>query len=156
RTREADDPSIAFLDAWACVGEVLTFYQERIANEGYLRTATERRSVLELASLVGYRPKPGVSATVFLAYTLDDTANTVIPKGTKAQSVPGAGEQPQLFETEEDTEARGEWNALRPKMREPQKITWANVDKIESLWIRGTATRFDGRDPLLFVFAEDK
>jgi len=41
-TRDSDDPAIALLDAWATVGDVLTFYQERIANEGYLRTATER------------------------------------------------------------------------------------------------------------------
>ena len=48
-TRAPDDPAIALLDAWATVADVLTFYQERIANEGFLRTATERRSVLELA-----------------------------------------------------------------------------------------------------------
>ena len=42
-TRAPDDAAIAFLDAWATVADVLTFYQERIANEGYLRTATERR-----------------------------------------------------------------------------------------------------------------
>ena len=54
-TREESDPSIALLDGWATVADVLGFYQERIANnEGYLRTATERRSVLELARLVGY------------------------------------------------------------------------------------------------------
>src|SRR5687767_11828011 len=47
-TRAPYDASIAMLDAWATVGDVLTFYQERIANEGYLRTATERRSILEL------------------------------------------------------------------------------------------------------------
>ena len=47
-TRSTEDPAIALLDAWASVADVLTFYQERIANEGYLRTATERRSVLEL------------------------------------------------------------------------------------------------------------
>jgi hypothetical protein len=44
-TRELSDPSIALLDAWAVVADVLTFYQERIANEGYLMTATERRSI---------------------------------------------------------------------------------------------------------------
>src|SRR4051794_37085458 len=38
-TREGSDPAIALLDAWAMVADVLTFYQERIANEGYLRTA---------------------------------------------------------------------------------------------------------------------
>ena len=62
-TRTATDPAIALLDAWAAVADVLTFYQERIANEGYLRTATERRSVLELARLVGYAVRPGVAAT---------------------------------------------------------------------------------------------
>src|SRR4051794_35998871 len=44
-TREHDDPAIAMLDAWAITADVLTFYQERIANEAYLRTATERRSL---------------------------------------------------------------------------------------------------------------
>jgi hypothetical protein len=37
-TRDSADPAIALLDAWAIVADVLTFYQERIANEGYLRT----------------------------------------------------------------------------------------------------------------------
>ena len=32
-TRELSDPSIAMLDAWAVVADVLTFYQQRIANE---------------------------------------------------------------------------------------------------------------------------
>ena len=40
--RDPDDPAIALLDAWATVADVVTFYQERIANEGFLRTATER------------------------------------------------------------------------------------------------------------------
>src|SRR5207248_334292 len=41
--RSLDDPTVALLDAWATVTDVMTFYQERIANEGFLRTATERR-----------------------------------------------------------------------------------------------------------------
>src|SRR5260221_13654608 len=92
-TRDVSDPSIAMLDAWATVADVLTFYQERIANEGYLRTATERRSILELARLVGYNLRPGVSASVYLAYTLEDgAAETTIPVGSRSQSLPGAGE----------------------------------------------------------------
>src|SRR5262249_2348691 len=69
-TRADDDFTIAMLDAWAAVGDVLTFYQERIANESYTRTATERRSLVELANLVGYIPRPGVAATAYLAFTL--------------------------------------------------------------------------------------
>jgi len=63
-TRDPGDPAIALLDSWAVVADVLTFYTERFVNEGYLRTATERRSVLELARLIGYALRPGVSATV--------------------------------------------------------------------------------------------
>jgi hypothetical protein len=62
-TRALDDPSMAILDAAAVVADVLTFYQERIANEGFLRTATERRSVLEMARAIGYELNPGVAAT---------------------------------------------------------------------------------------------
>ena len=77
-TRELNDPSIALLDAWAAVADVLTFYEERIANEGYLRTAVERRSILELARLVGFRLRPGISASVYLAFTVSDGFNGII------------------------------------------------------------------------------
>src|ERR1043165_4339873 len=71
-TRDDDDFSIALLDAWATVADVLTFYEERIANEAYLRTATERLSVLELARLINYQLRPGVAASAYLAFTLED------------------------------------------------------------------------------------
>jgi len=40
----AEDPDgfvYALISAWAAVGDNLAFYQERILNEGFLRTATE-------------------------------------------------------------------------------------------------------------------
>ena len=72
-TRSRDDPAIAFLDAWALVADVLSFYQERVANEGFLRTLQERRSALELARAIGYELKPGVAASVQLAFTMEDS-----------------------------------------------------------------------------------
>lgn len=152
-TREHDDPAIAMLDAWATVGDVLTFYQERILNEGYLRTATERRSILEIARLVGYQLKPGVSSTVYVAYTVEDDAKTIIPAGSKSQSIPGADEKPQTFETEEDIDARGAWNALRPRLTKPQVITPAAVGTRETLWLADANTRLEAGDTLLFVFS---
>ncbi len=90
KSRAVDDPTMALIDSWAVIGDVLTFYQERIANEGYLRTATERMSVLNLARLVGYTPRPGVAASVYLAYLLDkDAAPAEIPQGAKSNSIPG-------------------------------------------------------------------
>src|SRR5262249_13674051 len=102
RTREDDDFTIALLDAWATVADVLTFYQERIANESYLHTATERLSLVELARLIGYRLRPGVAASVYLAFIVEDAPGAprraTIDVGVKAQSIPGPDEQAQTFE----------------------------------------------------------
>ena len=58
KTRDNDDFTIAFLDATSMMLDILTFYQERLANESYLRTATELRSLTELSRLIGYQPAP--------------------------------------------------------------------------------------------------
>lgn len=157
RTREADDPAIALLDAWAVGADVLSFYQERIANEGYLRTATERRSVLELARLVDYRLRPGVAASVYLAYTIEQNAAPVtIPAGARSQSVPAPGEQMQTFETAEPLDARYEWNALQPRQTQPQEITWDGISggAIDTIWLTGTASNLKANDRLLFQFGD--
>ena len=149
RTRAPSDPAIALLDAAATMLDVLTFYQERIANEGYLRTATERRSILELARLVGYAPRPGVAATVYLAYTMDDNSEPVeIPTGAGAQSVPEQDALPQTFETSQKLEARKEWNNLRPRGARPQRIELLT----DTLFFEGTETNLKPNDPLLLVF----
>src|SRR5258705_10744803 len=72
-TRDQDDFTIALLDGWATLADVLTFYQERIANESWLRTATERDSILRLAQLIGYRLKPGLAAETPPSFFLDET-----------------------------------------------------------------------------------
>lgn len=147
RTRERSDASIALLDAWALVGDVLTFYQERIAHEGFLRTATERRSVLELARLVGYALRPGVAASVHLAYTLEDQSEPVeIPEGARVNSVPGPGEQMEAFETSEKLQARSAFNAITPRLTQPQ--TAADIRR-DGLYLKGTETDLKPNAPLL-------
>ncbi|NER82508.1 MAG: putative baseplate assembly protein, partial [Leptolyngbya sp. SIO1D8] len=155
KTRLPEDFSIALLDAWATVADVLTFYQERIANEGYLRTATERRSILELARLVGYQLRPGVSASVYLAFTLEKDFNdekVFIPAGTQAQSVPQPGELPQTFETEKDEPARTDWNQLQPRLTRPQYITSNNLFRVPTLYVQGIDSNLKANDRMLFLF----
>lgn len=154
-TRDAADPSLALLDAAATLADVLTFYQERIANEGFLRTATERSSVLQLARAIGYELKPGVAAAVYLAFTLDDTpaspAQTVIPAGTQVQSIPAKqGELPQTFETSVEFVARKAWNALRPRPTRPQDLSKGAT----TLYLAGVETRLQPGDYLLLVGTE--
>ncbi len=165
-TREPSDPSIALLDAWAVLADVLTFYQERIANEGYLPTAVERRSIVELAKLIGYRPRPGVSASVKLAFTAALDFKGVIPKGTRAQSVPGTGENAQFFETSDDLSARDAWNLLAPRVTRPQLITLpaknqqflpivTGADVLDTVYFDGITTQLKTGDALVLVFSGD-
>ncbi|MGH9854506.1 MAG: hypothetical protein ACREBD_32145, partial [Blastocatellia bacterium] len=137
-TRDGDDASIALLDAWATVGDALTFYQERIANEGYLRTATERRSILELARLIGYRLRPGVAASVYLAYTIETTQEqTTIEAGNRAQSIPGPGELPQVFETAERLVAYSNLNVMTPRTTQPQFFDASEIGGNISVYVQG-------------------
>ncbi|MEN6575303.1 MAG: putative baseplate assembly protein [Phycisphaerales bacterium] len=153
-TREDDDPAIALLDGWATVLDVLTFYQERIANEGYLGTAIERRSVLELARSIGYELRPGVAASAYLVFALETAEESPrqakIPKGAKVQSVPGQDEKPQLFETIEEIDARAEWNEMRPRLRKLEEPGFGDTQTT----LKGAATNLKPGDALLFVGTE--
>ena len=90
-TREDDDFAITVLDLWAAVADVLTFYQERYANEAFLRTATRRESVRRLADLIGYQLAPGAAALTWLAFSLESGQALALPAGLRVQSVPGQG-----------------------------------------------------------------
>jgi hypothetical protein len=164
-TRNDDDFTIALLDTWATVADVLTFYQERIANESYLRTATEDISIIQLARLIGYELQPGVAASTYLSFTIDSSppvppqngaqTATVQPplpavaigSGTQVQSVPSPGQTAQTFETIESITAYVEWNALLPRLTHPQKV---RVDS-NSILLSGMATALNNGDVLLII-----
>ena len=160
-TREDSDFSIALCDGLACMLDVLTFYQERIANECLLRTARERRSDPGAGPrLIGYQLAPGVAASTHLAFRLQETpgdtaqapAPVTIPVGTRVQSVPGPGEEALAFETVEAIEARVEWNALAVVGTRP----WAPRTGDTELWLNGVATRLAPGDAILIVGADRK
>jgi hypothetical protein len=151
RMRDPADFSIALIDAWAVTADVLTFYTERIANEHYLGTTTERRSVAGIVGLIGYRLGPGVAAQTALAFTLDTSpgspAAVPIAAGARVQTLPGPGELPQTFETVEDLVALADWNtprALRTAPRVPR-------DGDTAVLLAGVATGVNRGDTLLFM-----
>ncbi|MGY1409189.1 putative baseplate assembly protein [Luteimonas sp. A611] len=168
-TRDADDFTLGLVDAFACSADVLTFYQERIARESWLRTATERVSLQEMGRLIGYRLRPGIAAETWLAFTLEPPrepppnaprepgmfvtgipAAVTLAAGLKVQSVPGPDEKPQSFETVEAVDARAEWSAMRPWLSRPRLP--AQGDR--SAWLQGVATGLKPGDALLVVGAE--
>ncbi|HEY2858175.1 MAG TPA: hypothetical protein VGJ21_07145 [Terracidiphilus sp.] len=101
------DPTVADLGVmmvewWAYLCDILTFYNERIANEDYLRTALLPETPAELIQILGYRPRPAIGATGTLAALVASSVlpgQTVsLPKGLQFQSKPGPGGAPQTFE----------------------------------------------------------
>jgi predicted phage baseplate assembly protein len=150
-TRDPDDPAVALLDAWATVADVVGFYQERIVNEGFLRTATERASVLELARAIGYELRPGVAASTHLRFAVESVAGAppgaLVAQGTKVRSVPGQGEQSQTFETGTELPALAELDDVGLVTREPQQVGPGTTQ----LYLEGTTTGLRPGDAILVV-----
>lgn len=111
--RAGDDYGIALLEMWAYLADILTFYQERAANEAFLRTALHRDSILRLAALLDYKLAPGKAATTHLAFTVEEGKQVLIPAGLRVQSVPGQDEKPQKFEVVEAIQADPRTNRIR-------------------------------------------
>ena len=165
-TRDGDDFTIGLLDAFACAADVLSFYQERIANESYLRTATERVSLQELARLIGYRLRPGLAAETWLAFALEAprepppglapepgafvtgiAPSLTLAAGLQVQSVPGPDEKPQTFETVEALDARPEWNAIRAT----RDVSIAPAPGATFTWLKGAGLNLKPGDALVFA-----
>jgi hypothetical protein len=156
--RGQDDPTVALLDACASLLDVLAFYQERIANESFIRTAIERRSVLELARSIGYEMRPGVAASTLLAFTVDDAPGSpelvAVPVGTQVLSIPKKDELPQTFETVEPVEARVEWNQVGVQV---QPITLGQTidTKTTEIFLTRRGPRLARGDTLLLMDEAD-
>jgi len=151
-TRELDDPGIALLDCWALVGDIVTFYTERQANEGYLSTAVQPDSLAMLGELVSYRPRPAVGAAGYLAFTMDPGAIGVIPAGSQARSVAGPNQLPQTFETAETIAARADWNQLAVRLTRPTALDSGNASGYTQLTFVGASLGLQPGNRLVFDF----
>ena len=155
-TRDRSDPAIAWLDAWALVADVLTFYRERLTNDSYLRTARDERALRELAALVGFKPRPGVAATAYLAYLMEPTAAPVpIVAPAKAQTQPGPGERMQTFETAATFVAHAEWSRMAPRLTRPARIDLVDALLRKTLRLSTTSLNVSPGQRVLFVFGHE-
>lgn len=85
-TWSGDDPTdfgVALIEAFAYVGDLTNYYIDRIANETYLPTATQRKSVLNIARTYGYIPAGFRAATVQVTFRNERDAAVTLPIGTQ-------------------------------------------------------------------------
>jgi hypothetical protein len=84
---DPNDFGLALVEAFSYMGDLVNFYIDRIANETFLLTATQRESLLNLAATYGYRPASYVAATTDLQITssqgyLGQIGGAIIESGT--------------------------------------------------------------------------
>ena len=81
----ASDPAdfgVALVEAFAYLGDVVSYYIDRTANEAFLATAVQRQSILNLAQNYGYIPAGYRQATVDVTFSNSSEADVTIPQGT--------------------------------------------------------------------------
>jgi hypothetical protein len=97
--RSEADLGMMLLELLAATGDTLSYVQDRIANEAFLETATQRRSVAGHLALLGYEMDDGASAWTWLQFQVNEL-HTVPAAGFQVGNAPTRpGEPVIVFET---------------------------------------------------------
>lgn len=118
RARSSDDFGVMLLEMWAYVCDSISFYDEVIANESYLRTADLRPSLRKLVGLLGYIPRPASAATADLAVFAEGRQPVTLPAGASFRSGAFPGSAPQVFELDTATRVHpflNKWKIIPPR-----------------------------------------
>ena len=111
--RSEADFGVVLIELMAYVADILSYYQDRVANEAFLATATQRRSVADLLRLIDYQIDPGLAASALVHVDVSAdvvVAGTALPYRLKTAGV--AGEPDVTFEVTEEFALQALNNAI--------------------------------------------
>jgi hypothetical protein len=153
-----NDLAVQMVEWWAYLADILSFYNERIANEAYLGTAILPESVNHLVQLLGYRPRPAFGSKTTLAGLLASGARTpvALPKGMQVQSKPAPGAAPQVFELDAVSQLRSP-DIISAKVVPKNQFLLANAGAptaANTLWLAGKVGGIKAGDSLLLINAK--
>lgn len=84
--RDPADFGMTLLEDFAMSHDILNYYIDKAANEGFISTASQRESVLRIASLLSYRPTETSAATVTLTFKNSTGSPIVVPALTQVST----------------------------------------------------------------------
>lgn len=101
-SRDESDFGIAILQMFSYMGDLMSYYIDRSANEAFISTASRRASILRQAALLDYQPTLRNAARTTLTWSNSTASTITIPAGTQvATSTTATGEEsPIYFETD--------------------------------------------------------
>ena len=101
----ADDPSdlgTVILESVAYMGDIMSYYIDRVANELSVDTAARRKTLVDIGKLFGYRVSGPTPAAISITFTNISDAPIDIPVGTQVLATLLYGEYSEVyFETTE-------------------------------------------------------
>lgn len=99
----SSDAGIVILELLAESLDVLSYYNEVVANEVFLETAYDRENVIKLAQMLGKQVKEATPAKFFQVFEITpQDKDVVIPKGFQLSTKESSPEKKIFFELERD------------------------------------------------------
>lgn len=101
-TGSEGDMGVALLEMFSYPLDILSYYGDRISQEAYLSTATQRLSLLNISQLLGYTVSNGSPATGTVTFQTSNPGSAVtIPQGTQvASNFVQTIDSPVIYETD--------------------------------------------------------
>jgi predicted phage baseplate assembly protein len=93
---------MVLLELLAYAGDQLSYLQDRVALEGFLRTATQAESVRKLLRLVDFEIDPGYAAETQLLFECVGVTPLFLPRGFAVRTQTVGDAEPLVYETVED------------------------------------------------------
>jgi hypothetical protein len=114
----------ALLELFAHIGDILSYYQDRVANESFLSTARTRRSVIEHLRLIGYQlgTAAPAAATLSLSVPGSVTAAVTVNKGDAFATKSRRDGPSIVFEYTRDTPLTIDFSAITPDPATTRKV----------------------------------
>jgi hypothetical protein len=114
KDRSEADMGIMLIELFSYVADELSYSQDRVANEAFLRSARARSSVSNHLQLIDYHIQNGLSANAFIKVEIKKSS-AIIPAGFQVSTPPEKGEEGRatiIVETLEDQLVNVEWNKI--------------------------------------------
>lgn len=118
--RSEADLGMMLVELFSATADNLSYMQDRVANEAFLTTASQRRSVARHLALIGYQMDDGASAYTWLQFQVNSPQS--LPAGFKVSNNPSASDDPVIvFETLIDAQ-------LDPSCNQMPLYNWGNTN----------------------------
>jgi uncharacterized phage protein gp47/JayE len=129
------DLGYVLVEAFAYMGDIMSHYLDRIANETSIDTAIQRNTLLSLAKLYGYKPSGPTPAEVYVTFTNVSTDAVDIPVKTQVLAPLSYGPYSVVyFETTESASALAPGLSITLKAQEGITVNTDRPDLIDSTY----------------------